>query len=219
MYRNAAPSSRSWWRCFWSASLSVAAGAPLPRVDPTMRLGFAARRLRTMATSSHSRSNGESRKFRGVSWMTSTSSLGTTAITVQFDLNRNIDAAANDIQAAINAAGQLPKGSPVRRPQGQPLRHAHPHPLGSVRRRAGQAMQPNVLAHLVRRVPRAGGQVTGRAHPDRSRQTCRDGLQQPKDVRTEYGITTVDERARSSRKQTRPSRYTATSADDREAVE
>ena len=49
----------------------------------------------------------------GVSQMTSTSSLGATAITVQFDLNRNIDAAANDIQAAINAAaGQLPKDLP-----------------------------------------------------------------------------------------------------------
>ena len=45
--------------------------------------------------------------------MTSTSSLGSTAITVQFDLERNIDAAANDIQAAINAAGgQLPKDLP-----------------------------------------------------------------------------------------------------------
>ena len=45
--------------------------------------------------------------------MTSTSSLGATAVTVQFDLNRNIDAAANDIQAAINAAaGQLPKDLP-----------------------------------------------------------------------------------------------------------
>ena len=49
----------------------------------------------------------------GVSQMTSTSSLGATAITIQFDLNRNIDAAANDIQAAINAAsGQLPKDLP-----------------------------------------------------------------------------------------------------------
>src|SRR5277367_5152830 len=49
----------------------------------------------------------------GVSQMTSTSSLSATAITVQFDLDRKIDAAANDIQAAINAAtGQLPKDLP-----------------------------------------------------------------------------------------------------------
>ena len=45
--------------------------------------------------------------------MTWTISLCATAFTVQFDLNRNIDAAANDIQAAINAAaGQLPKDLP-----------------------------------------------------------------------------------------------------------
>src|SRR5258707_12148411 len=45
--------------------------------------------------------------------MTSTSSLGATAITLQFDLNRNIDAAARDIEAAINAArGYLPTDLP-----------------------------------------------------------------------------------------------------------
>ena len=45
--------------------------------------------------------------------MTSSSVLGISSITVQFDLNRNIDAAAGDIQAAINAAGgQLPKDLP-----------------------------------------------------------------------------------------------------------
>ena len=40
----------------------------------------------------------------GVTQMTSTSALGSTQITLQFDLNRNIDAAAQDVQAAINAA-------------------------------------------------------------------------------------------------------------------
>jgi multidrug efflux pump len=45
--------------------------------------------------------------------MTSTSALGATAITLQFDLNRNIDAAARDIEAAINAArGYLPTDLP-----------------------------------------------------------------------------------------------------------
>ncbi|GCC48969.1 hypothetical protein chiPu_0033107, partial [Chiloscyllium punctatum] len=45
--------------------------------------------------------------------MTSTSYLGTAAVTIQFDLNRSIDGAANDVQAAINAAsGQLPKTLP-----------------------------------------------------------------------------------------------------------
>src|SRR5467141_4150884 len=45
--------------------------------------------------------------------MTSTSYLGTTAVTIQFDLNRNIDGAANNVRGAINAAGgQLPKNLP-----------------------------------------------------------------------------------------------------------
>jgi hydrophobe/amphiphile efflux-1 (HAE1) family protein len=49
----------------------------------------------------------------GVSQMTSSSQLGSTQVTVQFDLDRNIDAAAQDIQAAIDAAaGQLPKDLP-----------------------------------------------------------------------------------------------------------
>ncbi|MBV8056770.1 MAG: efflux RND transporter permease subunit, partial [Deltaproteobacteria bacterium] len=45
--------------------------------------------------------------------MTSASGLGTTNVTLQFDLNRNIDAAARDVEAAINAArGQLPSNLP-----------------------------------------------------------------------------------------------------------
>jgi len=49
-----------------------------------------------------------------LSQMTSTSALGNTVISLQFDLNRNIDAAAGDVQAAINAAaGQLPKTLPT----------------------------------------------------------------------------------------------------------
>src|SRR5258705_327162 len=49
----------------------------------------------------------------GVAQMTSTSYLGTAAVTIQFDLNRNIDGASNGVQAAFNAAsGQLPKNLP-----------------------------------------------------------------------------------------------------------
>src|SRR5499427_5185782 len=50
------------------------------------------------------------RPIAGVAQMTSVSSLGSTVVTLQFDLNRNIDGAAQDVQAAITAAGnQLPK--------------------------------------------------------------------------------------------------------------
>ncbi|HKU21830.1 MAG TPA: efflux RND transporter permease subunit [Terriglobales bacterium] len=50
----------------------------------------------------------------GLDSMTSTSAMGTTQITLQFDLTRNIDAAAQDVQTAITAASnQLPQGMPT----------------------------------------------------------------------------------------------------------
>jgi len=53
-------------------------------------------------------------RIAGVTEMTSSSQLGSTNITLQFDLNRNIDAAARDVQSAINAAaGQLPSDLPT----------------------------------------------------------------------------------------------------------
>src|SRR5204862_5668149 len=45
-------------------------------------------------------------QIAGVSQMTSFSGLGATSVTIQFDLNRNIDSAAQDVQAAITAAGK-----------------------------------------------------------------------------------------------------------------
>jgi multidrug efflux pump len=52
-------------------------------------------------------------RIAGITEMSSTSYLGSTSINIQFDLNRNIDAAARDVQAAINAAaGQLPTNLP-----------------------------------------------------------------------------------------------------------
>ena len=52
-------------------------------------------------------------RIAAVTEMTSSSTLGSTSITLQFDLNRDIDAAARDVQAAINAArGYLPTNLP-----------------------------------------------------------------------------------------------------------
>src|ERR1700704_4039458 len=52
-------------------------------------------------------------RIAGVTQMTSSSTLGSTGITLQFDLNRDINAAARDVQAAINAArSQLPADIP-----------------------------------------------------------------------------------------------------------
>ncbi|QDL98139.1 multidrug efflux RND transporter permease subunit [Rhodopseudomonas palustris] len=90
--------------------------APLPQVDfPTIQISASlpGASPETMASSVATPLERQLAQIPGVSQMTSTSSLGSTAVTIQFDLNRNIDAAANDVQAAINAAGgQLPKNLP-----------------------------------------------------------------------------------------------------------
>ena len=53
-------------------------------------------------------------RIAGITEMTSSSALGSTSITIQFDLTRDIDAAGRDVQAAINAArGQLPTNLPT----------------------------------------------------------------------------------------------------------
>ncbi len=90
--------------------------APLPQIDfPTIAVSaqLPGASPDTMAASVAQPLERQIAQIPGVSQMTSTSALGVSAITVQFDLDRNIDAAANDIQAAINAAsGQLPKTLP-----------------------------------------------------------------------------------------------------------
>jgi HAE1 family hydrophobic/amphiphilic exporter-1 len=90
--------------------------APLPQVDfPTIQVNatLPGASPETMASSVAQPLERQLAQIPGIAQMTSTSSLGSTAITIQFDLNRNIDGAANDIQGAINAAsGQLPKNLP-----------------------------------------------------------------------------------------------------------
>src|SRR5277367_675409 len=91
--------------------------APLPQVDfPTIQVSasFPGASPETMASSVAQPLETQFAQIPGVAQMTSTSALGSTAITIQFDLDRNIDGAANDVQAAINAAsGQLPKTLPT----------------------------------------------------------------------------------------------------------
>ena len=90
--------------------------APLPEVDfPTIQVSASlpGASPETMASSVATPLERQFGRIAGVTEMTSTSSLGSTNITLQFDLNRNIDAAARDVQAAINAArGQLPADLP-----------------------------------------------------------------------------------------------------------
>ncbi|HET9180284.1 MAG TPA: multidrug efflux RND transporter permease subunit [Terriglobia bacterium] len=90
--------------------------SPLPQVDfPTISVGAAlpGASPETMASSVATPLERQFGRIAGVTEMTSSSTLGRTGVTLQFDLNRNIDAAARDVQAAINAArGYLPANLP-----------------------------------------------------------------------------------------------------------
>jgi hydrophobe/amphiphile efflux-1 (HAE1) family protein len=90
--------------------------APLPQVDfPTISVSanLPGASPETMASTVATPLEQQFSDIPGVSQMTSASSLGSTNVTVQFNLDRNIDAAAQDIQSAIDAAaGQLPKDLP-----------------------------------------------------------------------------------------------------------
>src|SRR6202522_1280954 len=80
----------------------ISIGASLPGADP-----------QTMASAVATPLERQFGRIAGVNQMTSSSQLGSTAIALQFDLNRNIDAAGRDVQAAINAArSQLPSNLP-----------------------------------------------------------------------------------------------------------
>jgi multidrug efflux pump len=80
----------------------ISVGASLPGADP-----------QTMASSVATPLERQFGRIAAINQMTSSSQLGSSSIAMQFDLNRNIDAAARDVQAAINAArGQLPANLP-----------------------------------------------------------------------------------------------------------
>ena len=90
--------------------------APLPQVEyPTLNVnvglpGASPETMASAVTTPLERSFG---RIAGITEMTSSSNTGNSQITIQFDLDRNIDAAARDVQAAINAArGQLPANLP-----------------------------------------------------------------------------------------------------------
>ncbi|HMA50756.1 MAG TPA: efflux RND transporter permease subunit, partial [Magnetospirillaceae bacterium] len=90
--------------------------AKLPQVDfPTIQVNASLPGAdpQTMASSVTTPLERQFSQIPGVSQMLSSSSLGSMNVVLQFDLDRNIDAAAQDVQTAINAAsGQLPKNLP-----------------------------------------------------------------------------------------------------------
>src|SRR6202451_971864 len=81
--------------------------SPMPQVDfPTLSVGgtLPGASPDVMAAAVAAPLEKQFGHIAGVTEMTSSSLLGSTGITLQFDLNRNIDGAARDVQAAINAA-------------------------------------------------------------------------------------------------------------------
>ena len=91
--------------------------APLPQVDfPAISVGagLPGASPETMASSVATPLERQFGRIAGLNEMTSSSALGSTGITLQFDLSRDINAAARDVQAGINAArGQLPANLPT----------------------------------------------------------------------------------------------------------
>ena len=92
--------------------------APLPRVDfPTVNVnaGLPGASPETMASAVATPLERRFGRIAGISEITSTSGLGATSLTLQFDLDRDVEAAARDVQAAIQAAsGDLPQNLPSR---------------------------------------------------------------------------------------------------------
>jgi hydrophobe/amphiphile efflux-1 (HAE1) family protein len=95
---------------------SVLPVASLPNVDyPVVYVsgGLPGASPETMASAVATPLERQFGRIAGVNQMTSSSSLGSASVSLQFDINRNIDAAARDVQAAINAArSQLPANLP-----------------------------------------------------------------------------------------------------------
>ncbi|MGH9558178.1 MAG: multidrug efflux RND transporter permease subunit, partial [Bryobacteraceae bacterium] len=91
--------------------------APLPQVDfPALqvRANLPGASPETMASSVATPLERQFGRIAGLNEMTSSSTLGSTNITLEFDLSRDINAAARDVQAGINAArGQLPANLPT----------------------------------------------------------------------------------------------------------
>ncbi len=107
-----------------TAALAIAGGlafsqlrvAPLPQVAfPTIQVNanLPGASPETMASAVATPLERQFGRIAGVTEMTSSSGLGSTSVTLQFELSRDVDAAARDVQAAINAArGQLPANLP-----------------------------------------------------------------------------------------------------------
>ena len=141
--------------------------APLPQVDfPTIVVSatYPGASPDTMAATVAQPLERQFSLIAGLTEMTSASYLGSTPITLQFDLDRNIDAAATDVLAAINAAsGQLPTDLPSpptfrKTESGRPSDHDHRRDLGHAAAHGGVRLRRQHLAQQISQI-RGVGQV------------------------------------------------------------
>src|SRR5580698_1712867 len=180
--------------------------APLPQIDfPTISVSaqLPGASPETMASSVAQPLERQIAQIPGVSQMTSTSQLGATSISVQFDLDRNIDAAANDIQAAVNAAGgQLPKNLPSPPTYRKVNPSDTPILILSVQSDVAPIIEvddaaENILAQQISQISgvslvRVGGQVTPAIRVQIDPAKLVEKNLQLEDVRAQIGIATVD---------------------------
>src|SRR5207248_6166714 len=96
---------------FWALPVSALPQVDFPTIQVTTQLpGASPDTMVSLVTAPLERQFGQ---IPSLATMTSSSSYGISQITLQFDLNREIDAAAQDVQAAINASGAtLPRNLP-----------------------------------------------------------------------------------------------------------
>jgi multidrug efflux pump len=148
--------------------------APIPQIEyPTINVNanLPGASPDTMASSVATPLERQFGRIAGITEMTSGSNLGSTQVALQFDLNRNIDAAARDVQAAINAArGQLPV-----MPSNPNIRKVNPsdQPIlilaltsDSIQRSKMYDIADSVLAQKLAQVSGVGQvQVTGSSKP------------------------------------------------------
>jgi hydrophobic/amphiphilic exporter-1 (mainly G- bacteria), HAE1 family len=180
--------------------------APLPQIDfPTIAVSaqLPGASPDTMASAVAQPLERQIAQIPGVSQMTSTSFLGATSISVQFDLDRNIDAAANDIQAAVNAAGgQLPKNLPSPPTYRKVNPSDTPILILSVQSDVAPIIEvddaaENILAQQISQISgvslvRVGGQVTPAVRVQIDPAKLVEKNLQLEDVRAQIGIATVD---------------------------
>jgi multidrug efflux pump len=109
-----------------AVAFNVLPVSPLPRVDfPTISVtaSLPGASAQIMASSIATPLERQFGHIAGITEMTSSSSLGNTSITLQFDLSRNIDGAARDVETAINAARTY---LPTNLPQNPSYRKVNP---------------------------------------------------------------------------------------------